>query len=284
MTAGVVDRLQTDDVDVGHDEPSVRPAGTIDLVVEVEQPRRASTSPGELVGLGDRERLQQRVAVRLSLLAIARSLLAIAGRLFTVRGGAGSNLSCRDAVLSGSAALLRRAVQKPRGHRAAAVGVALGQLAITPCGGLIARRGREVARPRNGVTRGGDLDTLRGDLLASFGTAVAKLARQLMLTGVAAAGEIAIARRLVAVGRSLVVVRRSLVALGGGLIAVGSGLLGVRERLLVLGCPRRNDSVLVLLVAHPVPGIDVTITWLKAGHDGPSAASYVSRGARSQPI
>jgi hypothetical protein len=206
--------------------------------------------------------LQQRIAVRLCLLAIARGLLAIAGRLLAVRRGAGSNLSCRDAVLSGSAALLRRAVQEPRGHRTAAVGVALGQFAVASRGGLIAPRCCEVASSRNGVTGGGDLETFRGDLLASLGAAVAKVTRQLMLAGIAAAGEIAVARGLVAIGRSLVFV-------GRGLIALGSGLLGVRQRLVVLGRPGRHGTALVLLVAHPVPGIDAPITWLKAGHDGP---------------
>jgi hypothetical protein len=172
-------------------------------------------------------------------------------------------------------------VQEPCGPGGAGDGVALRQLAIAQRGGLVARRCRKIASSRDCVTSSRGIDTFRGDLVAALGAAVAKLARELILAGVAATGKVAIARSLVAIGRSLltigrslltigrslvtigrglVTVRRNLIALGGCLVASGSGLVGVRERLVVLQHPRRNDNALPLFVAHPVPGIDVPIT------------------------
>jgi hypothetical protein len=207
----------------------------------------------------------------------------------------GSDLSRHDAVGSGPPSLLRRAVQEPCGPGGDGDGVVLRQLAIAQRGGLVARRRRKIASSRNCVTSSRGIDTFRGDLVASLGAAAAKLARELILAGVAATGEVAIARSLVTIGRSLltvgrslitigrslltvgrslitigrslITVRCSLIALGGclvasgsGLVASGSGLVGVRERLVVLERPRRNDNALLRFVAHPVPGIDVPIT------------------------
>jgi len=55
MAACVVDRLQTDDVDVGNGELARGSAGTIDLEVELRQPWAPGARAGQHVGLGDRE-------------------------------------------------------------------------------------------------------------------------------------------------------------------------------------------------------------------------------------
>jgi hypothetical protein len=54
MAPVVVHDLQADDVDVGDGEPFGRPAGAVDLVIEVGQARGARAGSRQRVGLGDR--------------------------------------------------------------------------------------------------------------------------------------------------------------------------------------------------------------------------------------
>jgi hypothetical protein len=261
MTVLVVDRLQADDIDVGDGEQGRRPTGSLDLALEVCQPRRAHARAGQLVGLGDRELLEQRVTVDLCLQAVTRGLFAVAGGLFAICRGAGSTLDRRCPVGCRIVAVLHRAVQEAS-HRApvvCAAGVALREVKVAQRSGLIARSRAHVAGVRDDVTIRGRVDASLGDLLTLLGAAIAKVARELVLAGVAAARELAITGGLVAVGRGLVAVRGGLVAVGGRLIDIREGLIAILERLGVLERARGRSSALGLSAAHSVRGVDQTI-------------------------
>ncbi len=67
MAKRVVDSLRSDDVDVRNDELRRCSARAFDLVIEIREPRRARTRLGQVVGLGDCQLVEQRVAVGLGL-------------------------------------------------------------------------------------------------------------------------------------------------------------------------------------------------------------------------
>jgi len=148
------------------------------------------------------------------------------------------------------------------GHRApvvCAAGVALREVAIAQRSGLIASGRCQIAGVRDGVTVRGGVDASLGDLLALLGAAIAKVAREFVLAGVAAAREVAIAGRLVVVGRGLIAVRGGLVAVGGRLIDIREGLIAVLERLGVLERLRGRSGDLGLSAVRSVRGADRTI-------------------------
>ena len=84
MAVFVVDGLQPDDIDIGDGEQGRRSPRSLDLPIEVRQSRRPHPRAGQLVGLGDRELLEERVTVDLRLPAVPRGLLAIAGGLLEI--------------------------------------------------------------------------------------------------------------------------------------------------------------------------------------------------------
>jgi len=158
-------------------------------------------------------------------------------------------------------AVLHRAVREAC-HRApvvCAAGVALREVKVAQRSGLIARGRCHVAGVRDGVTIRGRVNASLGDLLALLGVAIAKVARDVVLAGVAAAREVAIAGGLVAVGRGLIAVRGGLVAVGGRLIGIREGLIAILERLGVLERPRGRSGALGLSAARSVRGVDRTI-------------------------
>ena len=106
VPACVVDDLQTDDVDVDRHELAAlrRSAGTIDLMLELRQAGRTGPRPGEMIGLGDRELVQQCVAIGLRLDAISTGLLTVTGSPLPVRRGR----SLLSAAAARSAATLER--------------------------------------------------------------------------------------------------------------------------------------------------------------------------------
>ena len=243
VTLQVVDRLQTDDVDIGDGEQGRRSARPLDLPFEVRQACGAHSCSRELVGFGDRELLKQRVAVELRLEPVASRLLAVVGRLLAIGRGPRAALEGGGTVEQGVLAGLDGTVEKT-GHRAPLVRsrrVALGQFAVAHRGGLIAGGSGEIAGIGDRVPSGGRVDASLGDLLALLGIAIAKVTRQLVLAAIPAAGQIAIAGRLVAVGRGLVAVGGGLVAVGRRLVDIGEGLVAFRERLIAVECPRGEE-------------------------------------------
>lgn len=202
--------------------------------------------------VGDRQVVQERLAVGLSLQPVAGGLFAIPGRLLAISRGPDPTRVRRSAIEGGLPAALRRAQQdvrrRPRASLVCPPGVAQRHLAVVHSGDLVAGQRRHVARVRNRVTCGCGLDAATGGLPALPGAAIAKITRRPVRVGIAALGEVDIASRLIAIGRVL--------------IAVGSHLVGIREPLVEIGEPlfvgellRRRVDPLLLIVARSVCGL-----------------------------
>jgi hypothetical protein len=252
VTLSVVDSFQAHDIDVANDESAGRSTGTLDLVIKVDQPRRARARPGQRVGLSDRQLCQQRFVICLSLQAVTSRLLAITGRLVAITGrllaicrSPGSTLERRYAISRGKLAVLPCTQQDLNaGHRAPVARphcVAHSQLTITQRGRLVARQSRQIAGLRYRVALSPCVNTTLGSLLthlrvllASPGTLIANLARKVVLRRVSAAREIAVGGSLIGVGRSLITLGGDLVAIGCALVSIGERLIPVGERLIAV--------------------------------------------------
>jgi len=98
MAVRVVDELEADNVDIDSNQLAARSVGTIDLAVNVREACRPHACAGELVGLGDRELLQKRVADLLGRRPVTGRGVAVTGGGVAVGRGRGSVLSCRSSV------------------------------------------------------------------------------------------------------------------------------------------------------------------------------------------
>ena len=257
MAVRVVDSLQTDDIDVANDEPPGRSAGTVDLMLKVGQPRGASARPGQLVGLSDRQLVQQRVAVSQGLQPVVSRLLAITGRLLATRRRPSPRLIRRRTQCSRGVAPLRRTHQDSD-HQTPALcraGVARRELAIMRRRRLIARQRRHVASLRDGITLSSRLEARLGNLVALPSASIANVTRQFMLLRVAAAREVAIARSLILIGRSLIALGCALIPVRRRLVTVREGLIAISERLIIPDCPGRRGNAALLSLDRPVPRI-----------------------------
>jgi hypothetical protein len=162
VPVGVVERFEADDVDVGDGEQACRPAGAIDLVVEVRQAGRARARPGQRVGLSDRELFDQRVAVCLCLQPVASSLIAVCRGSRSTPSGFGSGGRRGLAVLRGARFEIRRRRDLLSGF------------GVTQCLFAIAKRRDLIACRRGFIAIGGSLDTPLGDMPALLRIAIAR--------------------------------------------------------------------------------------------------------------
>lgn len=276
VALGVVDGLQSDDVDVGDDEPSAGPAAAVQLVVEVGQARRARACPGQLVGLGERDLACERLAVDEGAQPLVGRPFAVLCCGLTVLGGERALLGGLCAALRGALALTSGADEPVGAGQRARVGALLSGLTlcdrqIARLGGLVSRARREVAGVGDRVAPGGCLQAPAGGLLALAsvllalaGGALTHVPAELVRTRVDARREVAIAGgliavggQLVAVGARLVAVRARLIGVREGLVAVGKPLLAVGKRL--LDWLRSVGEALLLSLDLPVRGTDGTI-------------------------
>lgn len=100
VTFAVVDALESDDVDEDEDERAVGPVAAVEFVVQVGQTRRPGTDTGQRVGLAERQRVSQRLAVCERLPAISSTLLAIGRRGIAIPSGLRAMLGGLGAIYS----------------------------------------------------------------------------------------------------------------------------------------------------------------------------------------
>src|SRR4051794_128452 len=97
MAEPVIDGLEGDDVDERRNEFRVRPARTVDLVLELDQPGAAAHRPGQIVE-GCPLALATRVlSIESSMPAVVRGFAAITSSVGSVTRsvhGVGSRVSC----------------------------------------------------------------------------------------------------------------------------------------------------------------------------------------------
>jgi hypothetical protein len=191
--------------------------------------------PGQRVDFGDRERF----AICESLLAIARGLPAIRRCRVAVPSGLRALLGGLLAEVPGALTLLRGANDDLRdGDRQFVVllefGVALRHRQIARGGSPIAHQRRQVAGCGGLVSFMGAFKACRGGVLTLERRAPTDFTAGLVLSGIDALREVAIAGGLIAIGGGLVAFGASLVSLTASLIAVGERLIAVRERLIAV--------------------------------------------------
>jgi hypothetical protein len=149
-------------------------------VLEVGQAGGARARAGQRIGLGDRQLMQERVAVCMGLRPVTRGLPAIAGRLVAVARRAGTGLDGCDAVGLGTLPVLRCARHDLRALRGALVvghgGFARHEVAIAQSGDLIARQRPHVASVRHRVASGSRMEPALGAIGALLRAAIANVA------------------------------------------------------------------------------------------------------------
>lgn len=236
VTLGVVEGLESDDIDVGDDEQAGGPAAAIQFVVKLGQARCSRACSREGVGFRDGKLVGESLAVCEGVPPLSGGPFAVSCCGMAVPGG-------QSAVLRGLCAVLRGAVASlGGGHDDLGVGagglvggVVLCHRAIARVGGVVARQRREIAGVRDLVTLVGGVETRVSGLHALAGVAPADVTAVLVYARVDPVREVAIAGRLVAVGGQLVTVGACLVAVRACLVGVCQGLVGVGKRLLAAG-------------------------------------------------
>jgi hypothetical protein len=140
------------------------------------------------------------------------------------------------------------------------LGVALRHRQIARNGSPITHQRHQIAGRRGRVSFIGALKASGGGLLTLERCAPMDFMAGLVLSGIDAVSEGAIAGGLIAIGGGLVAGGASLVSLTASLIAVGERLIAVGERLIVTE-PRRSETVVaVQSFARSVGGLLRTIT------------------------
>lgn len=265
MALGVVEDLQSDDVDVDDDKRRARPAAAIQLVVEIGQARSARACSRQRVGLRDGNLPRERLAVH-------EGAQPLTGGLFAVVCGGLAVLGGKRSLGGGLRAVLRRTLAlsgcfgDSLGARDRTLiefplvgGVALCHREIARVGGPVSRKRGEITGVRGRVTLAGGVQSRLGAVLAAQGAALADLAAELVRLHVAAGREVPVAGGLIAI-------RSQLLAVGARLVAVRARLIGVRQRMVAVGtCPlaierllvleRRSGGALLLSLDPPVGGI-----------------------------
>jgi hypothetical protein len=168
-----------------------------------------------------------------ALLAVCRRSLAVAGRLRAMLCGLHAGVSGAPALLGGahddvSGADRKRVV-------VLAIDITLRDRQIARCGSLISCQRRQIASLGARVALAGARKAGRCGLLALERRAATDVTAGLVLAGIGAMREIAIAGRLIAIGGGLVAVRACLVSLTARLIAIGQRLVAIGKRLLAVG-------------------------------------------------
>jgi hypothetical protein len=189
----------------------------------------------------------------LGLGTVASSVLAIKGSLRAIDCGSGATLGRRDAVGSGTLAVLYRA-QRDLSARLVTV--------LSRQGGRITQQGRSIASHRCEIAFVCDLITSRSrretrprTLLTLQRASIAKITRRAKHGRVAAFGEDAITCCLIAFRRSLIGVGCGLVTVRSRLVNIRQGLILIGARLLVLACYRiRKKTALLRCLDRPVRG------------------------------
>jgi hypothetical protein len=122
MPLQVVDRLETVDVDEGENESPIRPAGPVDLPLEIDHAVVTSKRPGQVVNAGLRAVTGGLLPILRRPLTITRSLGSVAGcqrplarreaavRPFAIVGRAVASLGRSVASISRAVASLGRSV------------------------------------------------------------------------------------------------------------------------------------------------------------------------------
>lgn len=232
VPAGVVDRLEPDDVDVDRREHARAPARPADLKLEIHHAGAPGAGPRERVGLRQLELLDESLTVLPRLRAVAGRLLAVARRPLAVLRRLEPGLGRGGAIGGGALACLRRPEHHLRA-RERLPPIRPGLLArreplVAQLGGAVPVVRDQVPGVSDRIAGVGGLDAAVGGVPALPGAAVAQVAGDLVDPQVPPVLEVVVARRLVLIGRGLI-------GVGGGLVVVGSRGVGVGERLLGLG-------------------------------------------------
>jgi hypothetical protein len=230
VTLGVVDLLQTVDIDERDHKPFARSASALALTLELFHTRPAPSNMGQLIDLG-------RLAVKRGLNPVARRHRTITRGLLAFRGRPETICRCIGAIVRSPPAITRDPQQLLSRHRTSRSSrtITRPNTLVSPLGYPIARRGYTSALPGRDIPRGRHIQT-------STSLPVSQLSRVLTSRADLTTNLLAGSRRRFLIAGRLILIRGQLITIGGRLILIrgrlipiGRRLITVRYRLIFLG-------------------------------------------------